>query len=92
MALPFTRLPLMLPNPALSGRDLQANCGNWVCIFSAEECFTKLTYTVSFLDLTYELTLKSSDQTGKNFLPKSERRHYFWFWHMLVPFVHQLHI
>ena len=43
---------------------------------------------VSFLDLTYELTLKSSDQPGKNFLPKSEWWYYFWLWHMLVPFVH----
>lgn len=33
---------------------------------------TKLMYMVSFLDLTYELTVKSSDQTGKNVLPKSE--------------------
>uniref|UniRef100_A0A452T701 CCDC92/74 N-terminal domain-containing protein n=1 Tax=Ursus maritimus TaxID=29073 RepID=A0A452T701_URSMA len=39
-------------------------------------------------DLTYELTLKSSDQPGKNFLRKREWWYYFWLWHMLVPFVH----
>lgn len=81
----------MLPDFALFGQDSQADHGNWFCIFRADEDFeiyhnhTKLMYMISFLDLTYELTLKSSDQTGKNSLPRS-----WWcflLWPMLAPSV-----
>lgn len=59
------------------------NAGAWVdrgsrfCIFRADEGFEtyhnhpEVTHVLSFLDLTYELTLKSSDQTGEDLLPES---------------------
>lgn len=33
--LPFARLPLILPNPALSGQNSQADHGNQFCIFQS---------------------------------------------------------
>lgn len=68
---------LMLPSPALSGQDARGDRGGRFCIFRADEGFesycnhTQLTHMLSFLDLTYELTLKSADQTGKDVLPES---------------------
>lgn len=73
--------------PHAARQDLLANCGTQFYIFRADEIFeiydnhTKLMYMISFLDLTYELILKSSEQTGKNSLPKS----YSWYYSCCGP-------